>query len=90
MSRLLAGEERPGVLVTSPLWEWLPDDDGLRVESGFAGRRRDGAHGAGAGASSTAPRWGCKSAQQVVRVPEAGAAWEAAADPRTVGLALGV
>jgi gamma-glutamyltranspeptidase len=77
------------VLVASPLWEWLPDDDGLRVESGFAARDAT-ALAERARRVVTAPRWGCKSAQQVVRVPEVGAAWEAAADPRTVGLALGV
>ena len=24
------------MLVAGPLWEWIPDDDGLRVEAGFA------------------------------------------------------
>lgn len=88
LSRLLAGEERPGMLVTAPLWEWIPDDDGLRVEAGFPG---DVAVALGAATPRvvSAPRWGCKSAQQVVRVPSPGEAWEAAADPRTVGLALG-
>jgi gamma-glutamyltranspeptidase/glutathione hydrolase len=89
VSRLLEGEERPGVLVTSPLWEWLPDDDGVRVESGFAAADA-AALTERAARVVNAPRWGCKSAQQVVRVPEVGATWEAAADPRTVGLALGV
>jgi hypothetical protein len=74
------------VLVASPLWEWVPDDDGLRVEAGFA----DGALPATAARVIDAPRWGCKSAQQVVRVPRDGDAWVAAADPRTVGLALGL
>ena len=36
VARLLAGEERPGMLVAAPLWEWMPDDDGVRVEAGFA------------------------------------------------------
>ncbi|HWL43820.1 MAG TPA: gamma-glutamyltransferase [Ilumatobacter sp.] len=89
LGRILAGEERPGWLVTAPLWEWIPDGDGLRVEAGFA----DDEAAALAGAAPrvvAAPRWGCKSAQQVVRIPLPGQAWEAAADPRTVGLALGV
>lgn len=89
LARLLAGEERPGRLVTAPLWEWLPDDDGLRVEGGFPDADRDGL-AAQAPRIVDAPRWGCKSAQQVVRVPGDGEAWEAAADPRTVGLALAV
>ena len=77
------------MLVAGPLWEWIPDDDALRVEAGFAAEDVDALR-----AQTTrlvnAPRWGCKSAHQVVRVPSPGAAWEAAADPRTVGLALGV
>lgn len=89
IARLLTGEERPGMLVAGPLWEWIPDDDGLRVEAGFAAEEMDALR-----AQTTrvvnAPRWGCKSAHQVVRVPSEGEAWEAAADPRTVGLALGV
>lgn len=89
LARLLAGEDRPGVLVTSPIWEWLPDDDGLRIEAGFE-PADDDALKAAATRVVRAPRWGCKSAQQVVRVPRPGEAWEAAADPRTVGLALGV
>lgn len=89
LGRILAGEGRPGWLVTAPLWEWLPDDDGLRIEAGFDEAEAT-ALTAVAPRTVNAPRWGCKSAQQVVRIPEAGEAWEAAADPRTVGLALGV
>jgi len=89
LTRLIAGEERPGVLVTSPLWEWIPEGDGLRIERGFAPDDID-ALTAQAARVANAPRWGCKSAQQVVRIPNAGEAWEAAADPRTVGLALAV
>lgn len=89
MARIAAGVHDPGVLVASPIWEWLPDDDGLRIEAGF-----DSADVQTLAAAATrvisAPRWGCKSAQQVVRVPLTGEAWTAAADPRTVGLALGV
>jgi gamma-glutamyltranspeptidase/glutathione hydrolase len=89
VARVLTGEERPGMLVAGPLWEWIPDDDGLRIEAGFATEDVDALY-----AQTTrvvnAPRWGCKSAHQVVRVPSEGEAWEAAADPRTVGLALGV
>jgi gamma-glutamyltranspeptidase/glutathione hydrolase len=89
LARLLAGEERPGMLVAGPLWEWIPDGDGLRVEAGFAAEDVEGLR-AQASRVVNAPRWGCKSAHQVVRVPSPGEAWEAAADPRTVGLALGV
>jgi gamma-glutamyltranspeptidase/glutathione hydrolase len=89
VARLISGEERPGMLVAGPLWEWIPDDDGLRVEAGFAAEDVDALR-AQTTHLVTAPRWGCKSAHQVVRVPSLGEAWEAAADPRTVGLALGV
>lgn len=93
LSRVLGGEHRPGVLVSAPLWEWLPDDDGLRIEGGFL----DDDHAALTAAVSravNAPRWGCKSAQQVVRVPvgvePSSRVWEAAADPRTVGAVVAV
>lgn len=86
LARILRGEARPGFLVTSPLWEWLPDDDGLRVEAGFA----DGEVPSTDRRVISVSRWGCKSAQQVVRIPRGDEVWEAAADPRTVGLALGV
>jgi len=89
LARLLAGEERPGMLVAGPLWEWIPDDDGLRVEAGFAAEDVEALR-AQSSRVMNAPRWGCKSAHQIVRVPSPGEAWEAAADPRTVGLALGV
>jgi gamma-glutamyltranspeptidase/glutathione hydrolase len=89
VAQLLSGEERPGVLVAGPLWEWMPDDDGVRVEAGFDD---DGMQALTAAAPRLvkAPRWGCKSARQVLRLPQAGEAFEAAADPRTVGLALAV
>ena len=37
-----------------------------------------------------APRWGCKSAQQVLRIPRGDEVWVGAADPRTVGAAVAV
>ena len=86
LARVLDGEERPGVLVSSPIWEWLPDDDGVRFEAGLDGTDSFEV----TGRTVRAGRWACRSAQQVVRVPSPGAAWEAAADPRTVGSALGL
>jgi gamma-glutamyltranspeptidase/glutathione hydrolase len=89
LARLLGAEHSPGALVTAPLWEWLPEDDGVRIEAGFS--TQDVAKlTAQATRVVAAPQWGCKSAQQVVRVPRTGEAWEAAADPRTVGLAVAV
>jgi gamma-glutamyltranspeptidase/glutathione hydrolase len=89
LARLLDGEDRPGVLVSAPLWEWLPEDDGIRMEGGFDDDDVAALRPV-APRIVRAPRWGCKSAQQVIRVPRPGEAWAAAADPRTVGLALGV
>jgi len=60
----------------------------VRIEAGFGGDDHDALVATGARIVN-APRWGCKSAQQVVRVPVAGAVWEGAADPRTVGASLG-
>ena len=89
LGRVIDGCWEPGLLVTSPMWEWLPDDDGVRIEGGFPADEIDGLR-AVAPRTVTAPRWGCKSAQQVVRVRRGAEAFAAAADPRTVGSALGV
>jgi gamma-glutamyltranspeptidase/glutathione hydrolase len=89
VTRALAGCEEPGVLVTAPLWEWLPDDDGVRIEHGMS----DGdveALRLVAPRVSTTSQWGCKSAQQVVRIPGTAEVWVGAADPRTQGAAIGV
>jgi gamma-glutamyltranspeptidase/glutathione hydrolase len=89
LARLSAGEDDPGTLVTSPIWEWLPDDDGVRIEGGFSPDEAESLRAA-APRTIVAPRWGCKSAQQVLRIPRGHEPWVGAADPRTVGLALGV
>lgn len=89
LARIAAGTTHPGELVASPIWEWLPEDDGIRIEGGFPPDVVDALRAA-AVRTVDAPRWGCKSAQQVVRVPRGDEPWAAAADPRTVGLALGI
>ena len=89
LAQIAGGCDEPGLLVTSPRWEWLPEDDGVRVEHGFD-------DDAVAGLRSVAPRtttihqWGLKSAQQVVRLARPGEAVVGAADPRTVGAAVAV
>jgi gamma-glutamyltranspeptidase/glutathione hydrolase len=86
---IIDGETAPGPLVTGPRWEWLPADDGVRIEAGFE-------ETAAESLASAAPRtmhvgrWGLPCAQQVIEVPRHGEAIVGAADPRTVGLALGV
>ncbi|MEP7202792.1 MAG: gamma-glutamyltransferase [Ilumatobacteraceae bacterium] len=89
LARIARGETDPGVLVASPIWEWLPADDGLRIEAGFDADDVESLRGS-VNRVIDAPRWGCKSAQQVVRIPRGPEPWVGAADPRTVGLALGV
>lgn len=88
LAQVLSGEEHPGVLVTAPRWEWLPADDSVRIEAGFDDGER-AALAAAAPAARDVARWGLRSAQQVAIVPRPGATRVAAADPRTVGAALG-
>ncbi|HEY8544019.1 MAG TPA: gamma-glutamyltransferase, partial [Acidimicrobiales bacterium] len=89
LGMVVSGCWSPGVLVTSPKWEWLPADDGVKVEGGMSD---DDVVALAAAAPRVVrgPRWGGKSAQQVVRVRRGDEAFEAAADPRTVGAAQGV
>jgi gamma-glutamyltranspeptidase/glutathione hydrolase len=89
LDHVVAGVDDPGLLVTAPRWEWLPEDDGVRVEAGFA-EADISALAAAAPRMARVGRWGLKSAQQVVRIPRPGEPFVGAADPRTVGLALGV
>jgi gamma-glutamyltranspeptidase/glutathione hydrolase len=89
LAQLVAGVDEPGVLVTSPRWEWLPDDDGVRVEAGFDDAAAESLTGAAPRTAHTT-QWGLKSAQQVVRIAREGEAAVGAADPRTVGAAVAV
>jgi gamma-glutamyltranspeptidase/glutathione hydrolase len=89
LGQVVSGCWTPGVLVTSPRWAWLPADDGVRVEDGTVEHDRV-ALAAAAPRVTRAPRWGLASAQQVVRIRRGDEAFEAAADPRTVGAALGI
>ena len=97
LTRVLDGCDEPGVLVTAPLWEWLPEDDGVRIEAGMPDIDADALRAVAPRVIATS-QWGCKSAQQVVRIPDAipdtvpdtGGVWVGAADPRTQGAAIGV
>jgi gamma-glutamyltranspeptidase/glutathione hydrolase len=84
VSTLLAGERDPGRLVTAPRWEWLPEDDGVRVEEDLPTPVR-AAVAAGATRTEVVPRWGLRCAQQVAVRPDVGSARVAAVDPRTGG-----
>jgi len=90
LAEVIAGQHDPGLLVSSPRWEWRPGDDSVVVEEGFGPEVHDAMDGAAPGGARPAPRWGLRCAQQVVRVPVVGRAVWAAADPRTVGAAVGV
>jgi gamma-glutamyltranspeptidase/glutathione hydrolase len=88
LGMVVSGCWTPGVLVAAPRWEWLPADDGVRVEAGLP----DGdvvALAAAAPRVVRGARWALKSAHQVVRIRRGDEAFEAAADPRTVGSAQG-
>jgi gamma-glutamyltranspeptidase/glutathione hydrolase len=89
LAQIMAGDRDPGSLVTSPRWEWLPSDDGVRAEIGFSTEDRIALEDV-APRVVPAARWGLPSAQQVVRVPRPGQPAVGAADPRTVGAAIGV
>jgi gamma-glutamyltranspeptidase len=86
---IIDGQTSPGALVTAPRWEWLPADDGVRIEAGFEPRMAAALTDAAPRAVNVG-RWGLPCAQQVIAVPEDGRAIVGAADPRTVGCALGV
>lgn len=86
---LIDGVGDPGRLVAQPRWEWLPADDGVRVEAGFTGGDAEALRAA-APRCEQLGRWALPCAQQVIAVPVAGRAVTAAADPRTVGAAVGV
>ena len=86
---IVDGETEPGRLVAQPRWEWIPADDGVRAEIGFGADELD-ALGAVAPRCEPVGRWELPCAQQVIAVPTAGRAVTAAADPRTVGAAVGV
>jgi gamma-glutamyltranspeptidase/glutathione hydrolase len=89
LGQVVSGCWDPGLLVTSPRWEWLPDDDGVCVEEGLSASDVEALTQVAPRVTRTG-RWGLRSAQQVLRLSAPGDALLGAADPRTVGLALGV
>ncbi|HEX6424055.1 MAG TPA: gamma-glutamyltransferase [Acidimicrobiales bacterium] len=89
LAELVGGERRPGHLVVTPRWEWLPDIDALVVEDGYEAAAREPLVSDAPGGWTACDRWGLRSAQQVVEVPAPGRPVVAAADPRTVGAVVG-
>ncbi|CAN5643409.1 gamma-glutamyltransferase [soil metagenome] len=89
LQHLFDGQTEPGRLVTQPRWAWLPTDGGVRIEAGFDDDAVV-ALGVVAPRIVRSARWALACAQQVIAVPVDDRVIVGAADPRTVGLALGV
>jgi gamma-glutamyltranspeptidase/glutathione hydrolase len=83
LSQVINGESRPGFLVASPRWEWL-NGNGVKIEEGFEPDQETSLVDRAARVEQT-PRWGLRSAHQVVMRPIAGKAIVGAVDPRTGG-----
>jgi gamma-glutamyltranspeptidase / glutathione hydrolase len=88
LGQIVDGCVEPGLLVTAPRWEWLPADDGVRIEAGD--EELSAALADAVPRAVGVPRWALRSAQQVLRLPRGDEPYCGAADPRTVGSALGV
>lgn len=86
---LSARQRTPGGMVTTPRWEWLPEDDGVRVEEDLPATVLAGLRAA-ASRVEPVPQWGLRCAQQVAMRPVPGSACEAAVDPRTGGAVIPV
>lgn len=88
LAQFLGGETDPGKLVVAPRWE-LGTDHRVIIEDGL-----DSTTVAELEARATAvehiPRWGLRSAFQVIAVPRMGEALVGAVDPRTGGAGAAV
>ena len=90
LSQIAAGEVEPGRIVTSPRWDWNPNGDTVRLEGGMSDENAS-ALAAVAPSSKKISTFAMRSAQQVIKYEDADKRRiVGAADPRTVGLALGV
>lgn len=84
LARLHRWPEAVAEAVVDAKWEWLPDDDGIRIEDGLA-------HAEVAELREVAPRvesvgrWGLRSAMQIVVDDRGSGSATAVVDPRTVG-----
>ena len=90
LSQVAAGEAEPGRMVTAPRWDWNPIGDTVRFEEGMSDENA-AALAAAAPSSKRISSLAMRSAQQVIAYGVAdNRRIVGAADPRTVGLALGV
>ena len=76
-----------GRLIVAPRWEWVPRDDSTIVEAGFEAAEVDLLRTSAKGVAQV-EQWGLHSAMQILAIDPDKAVKRAAADPRTVGLAL--
>lgn len=88
LSQALGGESDPGLLAVAPRWEIAPGggviiEEGLDPESVAELREQ-------ATTVEEIPRWGLRSAYQVIKVPRQGEAVAGAVDPRTGGAGVAV
>ena len=76
--------------IVGPRWQWEPSDDSLRIEEGFSEQSRSEL--AGVAATADVPRWGLRSAMQIVATapPNGSGVARAFADPRTQAAVLPV
>ena len=86
-AQLLAGITQgcvdPGMLVTAPRWAWVPEQGAL-VEADYPPGGLNDLRSCFDDVQIR-PRWGLRSAQQIIAVPKPGAPCVAAVDPRTGG-----
>ncbi|MFT3853602.1 MAG: gamma-glutamyltransferase [Ilumatobacteraceae bacterium] len=88
LRNLFAGETAPGALTVAPRWEKAAPGAPVPVEEGLSTDDVDSLRCTGEVVE--VPRWGLRSATQVIRRPVPGSALIGGVDPRTGGLALGV
>ena len=87
LARMVGGEMDVGRLIVAPRWEWVPRDDSTIVEAGFEAAEVDLLRTSAKGVAQV-EQWGLHSAMQILAIDPDKAVKRAAADPRTVGLAL--
>ncbi|MGQ0848574.1 MAG: gamma-glutamyltransferase [Actinomycetota bacterium] len=88
IGQIVSGQTDPGRLVVSPRWEWLTGG-GVAIEEGFS-QAEEAELIARAARVQRVPRWGLRSAQQVLVRPRAGRPVVGAVDPRTGGAGVAV
>lgn len=84
LTRLVRGESDIGRVICAPRWQWVTEDDSLVVEEGFSEAEYLALQEA-APTVRNLPRWGLRSAMQILQAPGKELPFIAAVDPRTGG-----